>query len=133
MYKRLVILAVAVVVALTAAVPASAATWIQLRINPSSANWTGSTFADIPMSWTTTMWGGTLLWTPPGRPWGQHAVLLRPLVRVLAADRLRVGVRRRLPAALERKLVHRRVGHLGAGSAVHVRDRRARDIPGNGA
>jgi len=73
MYKRLVILAVAVVVALTAAVPASAATWIQLRINPSSANWTGSTFADIPMSWTTTMWGGTLLWTPPGRPWGFRA------------------------------------------------------------
>jgi len=70
MLRRFAAVVVMLVLVLAVQFPASAATWFQLRINPSSASWTGSTFGDIPMTWNTTMWGFTALVTPPGRPWG---------------------------------------------------------------
>ncbi|MDR7485321.1 MAG: hypothetical protein QN187_08325 [Armatimonadota bacterium] len=68
MRRSLFALAVVAVLVVTTSVPASAASWFQLRVNPSSGDWRGGSpgFSDLPYTFTANMFGLTGFWQPPG-------------------------------------------------------------------
>jgi hypothetical protein len=69
MRRSLPALGLVVVLLLIATTPASATSWFQLRLNPSTGDWkdtTGTAFTDLPYSFTTTMFGATGFWQIPG-------------------------------------------------------------------
>jgi hypothetical protein len=62
MRRSLLVLAVTAIISLVATISASAASYFQIRINPSTGNWTDSVapvFVDLPWSWRSVMVGGT--------------------------------------------------------------------------
>jgi len=68
MRRSLLALAVVAVLIATASVPASAASWFQLRVNPASGDWRGGSpgFSDLPYTFTANMFGITGFWQPAG-------------------------------------------------------------------
>lgn len=72
MRRTLLALAVVAILSLAAAIPASAASYLQFRINPSSGTWsqTPAFWIDLPVDFKSTRIGLTGFLQVPSSPWG---------------------------------------------------------------